>query len=506
MTDSTRGRSPARPDADYPTAERLAQVGHYAWSADPETLFWSPQLYRLLGLPPDTPVDRHTYSHLVHPEDRPLVADQTQQILAGDIDGYTYDARIIRADDQRMRHVRVSGAVTRDARGCAVRVVGVLQDVTRRKARERALRVTERHLARANRLEALGRLAGGVAHDFNNLLTVILSNAVFVADVLPAGHEAHDDITALLAAAEQAGALTRELLTFAAPPMSSRTTCRPDAVLVEQRALLARVAGDERLLSVVGRVGPFAVEMAADRFQQLLVQLITNARQATTPGGRITVEARHVDDGAWLAVTDDGHGMTADVQSHAFEPFFTTRTGLTGLGLSTCHGLVQSAGGRILLTSAPGGGTRVEVWLPCTRAASRPSPTFVDAGCPPSTILLVDDNHALRAATRRVLTAGGHTVIDFGEPEAALAHFVAHEAEPIDVVITDVIMPGLSGPELARALRAQWPELPVLFMTGHPRDALATMADMPRVPLLTKPFRPATLLRALAETVSGPKA
>jgi CheY-like chemotaxis protein len=366
----------------------------------------------------------------------------------------------------------------------------------------------------------LGRLAGGVAHDLNNILSVVTNYAEFVADRLPPGDEGRSDLERIRHAAERGTAFTRQLLTFARRGPAQRTELRLDELLTELRSLLGRALPENITFEL--RVPAEIWSVVADRGQieQVMLNLVVNARDAMPDGGRLLVEASNVEydevsasqhadlhPGRYVLVTvsDTGHGMTKEVMDRVFEPFFTTKpTGQgTGLGLATVYGVVQQTGGRISIYSEVGRGTTMRVLLPAVRTSAPAvveSPQAAASVRPGTVILLVEDEDAVREAARRILTAAGYDVV--AAPSAAVGLEKSAGRQKIDLLLTDMVMPGMSGRELAHRMRAARPNIRVVFMSGYAEE-ISTREDQLEGPLLMKPFTRRPLLDLVAATVQG---
>ncbi|MBX3470997.1 MAG: response regulator [Planctomycetes bacterium] len=382
----------------------------------------------------------------------------------------------------------------------------VVQDVTERR------RVEER-VREAAKMEAVGRLAGGVAHDFNNLLTAILGYASLLLLETPADDPRREHVEEVQRACERASDLTRQLLAFARrQPLEPKVVAVDDllrrATLLIQRLVGPRVQVAARLAAGEGRVlaDPAQLELA-------IVNLAVNARDAMPDGGTLTIETRLVapargDDArpaVAISVADTGVGMDEATRRRVFEPFFTTKPpgAGTGLGLSTVHGIVERCGGRVEVASAPGAGSRFTVLLPRTDAPVTPEPAGRVALPPPArgVVLLAEDEPAVRTMVTRALEGVGYTVLPCGSGEEALAAAAAR-AGPIDLLVTDVVMPGCSGIDLVARLRADRPNVPVLLMSGHAADALGADGRLP-APLLPKPFTADALTRRVREVLEA---
>jgi PAS domain S-box-containing protein len=393
-----------------------------------------------------------------------------------------------------------------DEQGTLYGVGGVATDITHH------LRL-EARLRDAQRLEAVGQLAGGIAHDFNNLIAVIANYAAFVRKELPDGSRAAGDADQILAASRRASDLTRRLLLF-----SRRQSGNPEVISVRRvvegvESVLRQTLGAGVTVTVSCDERLWEVEADRSQLEQVLMNLALNAREAMADGGELRIEARNAvmrDDtvparssarAVRLEVTDTGRGMAREVTAHAFEPFFTTKqAGGIGLGLATVHGIVTKAGGRVELDSEPGRGTTVTVWLPAVRRGT------TAAGATPSgaprgrgeTALVVEDADAVRVLTGRILYSAGYQVIPVENATVALERL-----ESADVLVTDVVMPGMSGVELATAARERRPGMPVVFVSGYTGNETIAAPDDPATAFLAKPFDGDDLLRAVRATLDG---
>jgi two-component system, cell cycle sensor histidine kinase and response regulator CckA len=365
---------------------------------------------------------------------------------------------------------------------------------------------SQERLRRAQQLEGLGRLAGGVAHDFNNLLAVISSNAAALANDL-SDPDAAAMISDIVEAADQGGRLTGQLLDVSGAKGGEAAVIDLDHVLANTTHMLRRVMG--RGIEIVLETSAKGL-IAADRGQldQLVLNLVINARDATPGGGTITVRTADVPPSTpfptgavMLSVRDTGSGMSAETQAHLFEPFFTTKEKGkgTGLGLATVYGIVRSGGGAIEVDSALGRGSEFRVYLPRTGEATRESraPTRLRVGPAKQTVLLVDDDASARIATQGVLERAGYTVAAAADGQEALALLQASRG--FDIVLSEVRMPVMGGLELARALNARSPPTRLLLMTGFGEETAHA-----EFPVVHKPFRDEDLLGQLVQLFDHP--
>jgi two-component system, cell cycle sensor histidine kinase and response regulator CckA len=417
--------------------------------------------------------------------------------------------------------ISLSASPLRDAEGRVVGAVAAIADETERRLAELALQESQQQLLHAQKLEAVGRIAGGIAHDFNNLLTAIKGSAHLLLLDTPEGHPARPDLVEIDQAVDRATNLTRQLLTFSRKGVAEPRALDLNALLDSMRKLLNRVLRDD--ITLVTRVSGTAC-IVADRGQleQVLVNLAVNARDAMPSGGRLILETIGVElrgpfgpehsgmkPGRYvcLCVTDTGEGMTPEVQERAYEPFFTTKPQGegTGLGLSTVYGIVQQSGGFIQLHTAPGRGTSFRIFLPeapgaCGEEAS--TPVTVAARARAETLLLVEDEPAVRKVVNRTLTRSGYRVMLAGTGEEAI-QLCAREPGP-DLLITDVVMPGMSGAELAQRARALKPGLPVLFISGYADEVVSHHGVLDDgVEFIQKPFSPQVLAARVREVLDG---
>jgi len=408
----------------------------------------------------------------------------------------------------------VDASPLRDEPGHLAGRVWISRDVTG----EREL---EEQLRQAQKLEGVGRLAGGVAHDFNNLLTVISASTDLATMELPDDHPAREALESVEEATEHGAGLTRQLLSFARRQVVEPRVVDANGVLSEAEKMLRRLIGEDVLLQLEPRAGLWPVRIDPHQLMQVLVNLAVNARDAMPGGGVLTIATHNVaagrpetpiglreGDAVQMVVRDSGHGMDEHVLEHLFEPFFTTkRAGKgTGLGLPTCQRIVGEAGGTITCSSAPGRGTAFSIWLPrCPE-----EPVSADAEALPGaahgeeeTVLVVEDDRLVRGTTVALLRARGYRVLEATGASDALARLEA-EPGPCHLLLTDVVMPGLSGPQLAERVRALRPETRVLFTTGYADDAVVRSGvSSGEVDLLQKPYTAEALARKVRAVLDG---
>jgi CheY-like chemotaxis protein len=369
-------------------------------------------------------------------------------------------------------------------------------------------------------MEAVGRLAGGIAHDFNNLLTVISGHAQLLMDELPSESRARPEALAIANATDRAANLTAGLLAFSRKQVANPRVLDLADVIQSMSGLLRRMLGEHIEVTLQAASGLGRVRADATHLEQVVMNLAVNARDAMPEGGRLgfglantEIErsaANPLPPGAYvvLTVTDSGVGMDAETRAHLFEPFFTTKAvgKGTGLGLATVYGIVRQSGGDIRVDSAPGQGSTFRIFLPRVDEPAEDTPGPAPAALLPGgteTILLVEDDDAVRQLAVIVLRRLGYTVLEAPEAEAATRIFTTH-AGPLHLLVTDVIMPGLSGPRLAERLRALRPGLRVLFLSGYSEEELdITQGAGPDTRFLAKPYLGTTLARTIREVLEA---
>ncbi|MDI6102237.1 PAS domain S-box protein [Actinoplanes sp. NEAU-A12] len=443
----------------------------------------------------------------VEPEDRPAFEASWQALRAR-----TITFRLRRRDGEVVWIEQRASAVT-DGSGALVAVEGILRDVSERMAAERERAELEQQLRQSERLDSLGQLAGGIAHDFNNILAVISGYADMLVDELTDDHPSRADAAGIKQAASRGAALTRQLLLFSRSEPSQAELLDLNAVASDMLRLLARTLGEDIELGTVLVPDLPPVVMDRSKLEQVLMNAVLNARAAMPSGGRLTLSTSLEHDGGGgnqvcLAVTDTGCGMTPEVMARAFEPFFTTkgRGSGTGLGLATAYGVVTDAGGTISLESEPGRGTTLRVRLPASAenapGVSPAAPQAAASAGDGRRILVVEDEEAVRDIVCRLLAKAGYQVFAAPHPAEAL-RMCRDDALAFDVLLTDVIMPGMSGTQLSAELRRDRPGLPVLFMSGYTSGPAPGGQEMPAdAPLIRKPFEKQTLLNEVHRLIA----
>ena len=424
-------------------------------------------------------------------------------------------------NDGIIRDVQLSECALHGANGALTGFVSIVSDETERKSLEAQYR-------QAQKMEAVGQLAGGVAHDFNNLLTVIISYSQMLLGDMDEGSASHTDVREIKRAAERAALLTKQLLAFSRQQVLRPQILDLNLVIGDLEQMLRRLLRED--ISIVFTLDAELGSVAADpgQVEQIVMNLVVNARDAMETGGRLAIETANVvfetpyhlraneppiEAGAYVmvAVSDNGAGMTADVQAHVFEPFFTTKSPHegTGLGLSTVYGIVKQSGGHLAMYSEPGHGTIFKIYLPRVGTPVQAgelddvATDFAHRGG--ETILIVEDDDALRIVARRSLEQCGYVVLEAPDGRAAMS-MCAQQEGSLHLVVTDMVMPEMSGAELAERIAMSFPDVKVLLMSGYTRDEAARRGIAnERYSFLEKPFTPTKLASRVRELLDGAK-
>ena len=500
--------------------QRFRALVEHSWDAialfgpDGAILYGSPATTRILGYDLAEFVGRNALE-LIHPEDRNAVVGRLTEAMANPRGRVEVAARVLHKNGS-WRYLE--GVLTNLLDDPSVgAIVNNYRDATERRS-------LENQVIQAQKMEAVGRLAGGVAHDFNNILTAIGGYTDLLLADLPPDDPRRQDVDEIHRAADRAAALTQQLLAFSRRQVLQPRVVDVNALVSNVEKLLRRLIGEDVLLATALANDVGRVRADPGQMEQVIVNLAVNARDAMPAGGRLTIETSNVDlDAAYVAehrtvvpgpyvvvaVSDTGSGMSAETQSHIFEPFFTTKeVGKgTGLGLATVYGIVKQSGGSIWVYSELGHGTTIKVYLPRVDEPAEPLPgppiTDAEGLRGTETILLVEDEPAVRGVARQVLIRQGYTVLEAPDGQTALA-MIAGGAPHVHLVLTDVVMPGMSGRSLADRLTSRLPGLRVLYMSGYTDDAIVRHGMLePGLAYLQKPFRPDALVRKVREVLNG---
>jgi len=486
-----------------------------AWNAGAERLYGY-SAAEMIGVSASSFAARAVPADAVEPSESEIIAR-----IAGGERGIRFDTRRIHRDGSVLE---VSTAVSPvlDQQGAIIGVSWISRDITAAKRAEADLRIAEERINQAQRMASLGQLAGGVAHDFNNLLGIILNYTAFAAepDADPAGIQA--DLAQIRTAAERAAGLTSQLLTFTRQDLVRPENLDVNASIAEAQAMLSRTIGEHIQLIATPSPTPLMIYADAGHIQQILINLAINARDAMPDGGTLILEAAgaELDDhqlnlqpalapGRYvrLLVSDTGTGMSSETIAHIFEPFFTTKPKGkgTGLGLATVYGIITAAGGSINVYSEPDLGTTIRVYFPLVSApdepvAPLPDPAGVARG-QGQIVLVVEDEPALADSVARILNADGYRAISANGGTEALALDVEHGC---DLLLTDLVMPEMSGRRVAELLTERHPGLPVLYMSGYASGMLDTAHMLENgIVFIEKPFTAHLLLDEISVVLSA---
>lgn len=497
-------------------AQNLPGVFWLADSARSTFHYVSPGFERVFGQPVDTLYESGPYWRMaICQDDRAKIEEALSKPWVGG-EGVELEYRVTRPDGSQC-WVRDRAFPIRDPDGQVRRVAGITEDITHHKQ-------LETQFLQAQKMQNIGRLAGGVAHDFNNLLTAIGSFAQMAYDKLPTGSPARSDLEGVLAATHRATKLTSQLMAFARMQTLAPIVLDPNDHLVSLSKMLSRLVREDTEFSVRPGAGVGLVRIDPAQFQQILVNLVVNAAQAVRSKGLITIETANETlttpvargdmapapgDYVVILVADNGCGMSDSVQAHLFEPYFTTKKvgEGSGFGLSTVYGIVKQSGGYISVQSAEGQGTTFRILLPKLEGTASPAsepaaPTQQKGG--KETILVAEDDPRVREVVLKVLRMRGYKVIETFDGVHALDGVIADTDHQIDLVVTDLVMPKLGGRELAAELARLRPRLPVLCISGYTDEAAGVDPYFNTdLPFLQKPFTPEQLLQKVREVIEA---
>jgi PAS domain S-box-containing protein len=499
-------------EARLAEAQEVAHIGSWDWDPEAGRLVWSEELYRIYGVAPGSfQPSYETFLAMMHDDDRPNVIETVNRALA-DGEPFEFEFRLLRADG--VTRVGLSRGRLIRSEGQRVRLVGIAKDITDRKLLDTRVR-------QAQKLEALGLLAGGIAHDFNNLLTAICGYTDLMLAAADEENALRDDLLEVKKAGDRAATLTRRLLAFSRTQSLQPRKIDVNGVVAGLEHLLHRTIGEQIELTLSLDPQLRLVRVDPDQLEQVILNMAFNARDAMPSGGTLRFVTAMVEvDAAWaqahppmtpgpyvrLSVADTGVGMSPEVQARVFEPFFTTKPPGqgTGFGLATVYGIVKQSGGFVWVSSTPGKGSVFEIYFPSLEIRAEEvgdGRREIPAAGSGETILIVEDDGAVRGLARDVLFQAGYAVLDARDGEEALALTTRH-LPSVDLLVTDLIMPGLTGRELALQLRTRFPRVRVLYTSGYTRAAALTTGVDPRAPFLPKPFLPGTLLSKVREALT----
>ena len=503
-----------RSEARLMEAQRIARMGSWEWCIATDSLVWSDEVFRIFGISPrEFSGTVETFFAAVHPDDRKKVQRAADAALAGR-EPFQIDHRIVLSTGA-IRVVREQAEVMFDDDGEAVRMIGTVQDITERVE-------LEEQFQQSQKMELVGRLAGGVAHDFNNLLMIIRGHTELLMSTVGPESDAYRDAMEIQRTSDRAATLTQQLLAFSRKQILSPKPANLNFVIRDMTQMLERLIGEDITLTSEFGDSLHSVHLDSGRFQQVLMNLAVNARDAMPRGGDLkiatvnlvitndeTADHPGVPRGEYvlLTVADSGVGMPPEVLARIFEPFYTTKVDVgTGLGLSTVYGIVKQSAGHIRVDSGPGEGTTFRIYLP--KAAEDAVPEEAGVAAAPvaggsETVLLVEDEIGLRRITREFLQAQGYTVLEAHDGAEAV-DVLARRGGRIDLLLTDVVMPRMSGRELADHVAETNPDAKIIFMTGYADDALEPYGRLGEDSVvLQKPFPLEGLVRKVREVLDA---
>jgi two-component system, cell cycle sensor histidine kinase and response regulator CckA len=490
-------------DVFWMTSSDLQQV-HYASPAYEQ--IWGRAVASVIAHPQE-------WAEAILPEDRERVHATFGRLIAGE-PSVSVEFRIARPDGE-VRWIHSRGFQVRDGAGTVIRLTGIASDVTERKR-------IEAQMFQTQRLETVGKLAGGVAHEFNSILTAIIGQTELIISDLPVDSRLAKNAIEIRQAAGRAAALTRQLLAYGRKQILQPETIDLNAMLAGMESTLQHLAGRNVDVRIVPAPGLKAVKMDPGQMEQVIVNIVMNAAAVMPNGGKLTLETANTTldqdyagqfqdlkagEYVMLAITDTGPGISPEVRKHLFEPFFSTK-GVgegSGLGLATCYGILKQSGGHINVYSEPARGATFKVYMPQVEVrpaspAPRPDPAHLPHGT--ETILLVEDDPALREMASNLLTRLGYTVLAAADGVEALNLKHQLGARHVDLVFTDVVMPNMSGKELADRFQILYPQTRILFTSAYTENAIVHQGVLnPGVTLLQKPFTPSALAVKVREVL-----
>jgi len=483
-------------------------------SAEGQRLYNSPSYYKVLGYTAEDLIASSGFEQ-IHPEDQPRVRQASEEARTHGV-GRRIEYRV-RHKDGNWRNLESTASAIRNAAGEVDKLVIVNRDITDRKRLEEQFRQSQK-------MEAVGRLSGGIAHDFNNLLGVMIGFCEILQEQVMQDPVLSDSVSEILKAGKKAAALTRQLLAFSRQQVLEPTVLELNRTISEIEKMLNRIIGEDIELATTLDSTLRRVKADEGQIEQVILNLAVNARDAMPDGGKLLIETKNIQiderfaasfpypvkAGAYvlLSVSDSGMGMDSTTQAHMFEPFFTTKEKGkgTGLGLATVYGIVKQSGGYIDVASELGRGTTFKIYLPRVDQEATPQirktqdRQFTGTG---KTLLIVEDEESLLKATCRLLEGFGYNLLQATCGADAL-RISEHYSHKIDLILADVVMPGMSGPELIEQLKEKRPDIKVVYMSGYTGQAVGrSEVFSPNAPFLLKPFSRADLGKKLSAALDG---
>nr|WP_319394409.1 ATP-binding protein [uncultured Desulfobacter sp.] len=503
--------------------QQLARIGHWELYHRTGGLFWSEEIYRIFEIDPSSfDASYEAFLNAAHPEDREKI-DQayTRSLETGE--PYRIEHRLLMKDG-RIKHVEERCKTEYDAHGDPVKSIGTVQDITENKRIEAENKELQEQILQVQKMESVGRLAGGVAHDFNNMLFVILGNLELVMEGINENHTDYEALSEIQTAAKRSADLTRQLLAFSRQQTISPRPLNLNTVIGDMIKMLVRLIGEYIELKWIPGEDLGQVLLDPTQVDQILVNLCVNARDAITGSGQITIETHMVSIGEseclqWpgfkpgefvtLEVSDNGCGMDKAVQARLFEPFFTTKKTNegTGLGLATTYGIVKQNKGFINVYSEPGNGTTFRIYFKAYKGDDSNDRPLQNTGNAikggSETILLVEDEGMILNFCEKALKKLGYQVLKADSPPKALSIANRHGGK-IDLLLTDVVMAKMSGKELADALQRDFPSLRIIYMSGYTANVITHRGILDEgVMFLQKPFSKEALAKKIRAVLSG---
>ena len=500
----------------------VANIGIWDWDIANDTWHASPIYYTMLGYEPVSgPSDRKIWLKRVHPEDREAVQAKINSILKFETNEYHYEARMKHADGTYRWHYVIGYVLERDKDNRPIHLIGLRIDINDRIKAQADKERLQTQLTQAQKMEAIGRLAGGVAHDFNNMLGVILGQTELQLDQIDPAQPVFTALQDIRKAAEKSANLTRQLLAFARKQAISPKVLNLNDVVESMIKMLHRIIGEDIHLVWSPGKTTWPVKIDSSQIDQILANLCVNARDSISGVGKIVIETRNrtfdtnycnshpefiPGDYVMLAISDSGCGMDQEILSNIFEPFFTTKGEEkgTGLGLATVYGIIKQNNGFIYVDSEPQHGSTFKIYLPRHRDKADEPVKAIEASPiarGSETILVVEDNAQILTLTQAILERQGYTVLTATSPAGAL-RLVDEFAGPIDLLITDVIMPEMNGRDLAKKIRSQRSGVKLLYMSGYTADAISINGVVDKgVNFIQKPFSIGELARKVRDSI-----
>ncbi len=506
-------------------AQRIARMGDFTWDLETGSVAWSEALHDLLKYPKSETFDYEQVNARVHhPDDRERVGRWLESCTVSPANELTPNEYRVLCKDGEVLWVHTAGVIKR-REGRPPVVFATIQDITERKREEEERERLQTQLNQARKMESIGRLAGGVAHDFNNMLGVIIGHADLAQMKLSPDHPLCENLNEIRQAAERSAALTRQLLTFARKQVVAPRVIDPNEAVTAILSMLRRLIGEDIELDWHPALNAWPIKIDPSQFDQILTNLCVNARDAISGVGRIAIatenaafyetdQNRPMDilpgEYLMLEVSDDGCGMDGKTLGSIFEPFFTRKQQNhgTGLGLATIYGIIKQNKGFIDVESEPGQGTTFRIYLPRHRGARPivPPPRGSRAALHAhgqKNILLVDDDPTVLKTNADMLREHGYTVLAAASPQEALG-LIRDRGGEIDVLITDVVMPEMSGRALAERIRKIQPSVRILYMSGFPSETISRRGELAAgVQFIQKPFSMRDLMRKLRTVIYG---